>query len=75
VCILCSAIQKGLASWRLLHTDVGAVSSDRCLVNFKAHVDIDVQAQLERMVQDNALPASSGKLLNLFEGDSPKGHA
>jgi hypothetical protein len=35
----------------------------------------DVQGLLERMVQNNVSPASSGKLLNLFEDDSTKWHA
>ena len=35
---VCSAIQKGLASPRLLHSDVCAVSADaRCSVNLRAH--------------------------------------
>jgi hypothetical protein len=38
---VCSAIQKGLASWQLLHTDVCAVSADGCLVKLKAHLDIE----------------------------------
>lgn len=153
---VCSAIQKGLASRRLLHTDVSAVSADGCSVNLKAHISIerdydvkwflnvcishctnnagdqanfptfatlwshlmkvflsdkakilwfrttqcawllhsstrwfskydvverffkyfgDVQALLERMVEDNISPASSGKLLKLFDDNSTKWHA
>jgi hypothetical protein len=37
---VCSAIQEGLGSWRLLHTDVCVVSADGCLVNLKAHVEV-----------------------------------
>jgi hypothetical protein len=35
----------------------------------------DVQALLERMVQNNVSPAASGKLMNLFEDDNTKWHA
>ena len=35
----------------------------------------DVQSLLERMVQNNILPASAGRWLNLLENDSSKWHA
>jgi hypothetical protein len=38
---VCLAIQKGLASQRLLHADECAASADGCLVNLKAHIDIE----------------------------------
>jgi len=153
---VCSAIQKGLMSRRLVHLDVCAVSADGCSVNLKAHAEIerdmdvqwflnicishctnnagdqanfptfatlwsllmkvsisdnakilwekrtecawllhsstrwfskydvverlfkyfgDFQALLEEMVRNHVSPASSGKLLNLFEDGSTKWHA
>jgi hypothetical protein len=54
---VCSAIQKGLVSQRLLHADVCAASADGCSLNLKAQVDVERDyCQIIMVSKSSSLP-------------------